>query len=92
MIRAFGTWTKALQDAGLDHTPRNRTVWTDEQILEALRADAERLGRTPTYGDWLRSSPDHPSAQVVAHRFGSWAKATRAAGVHALRDREPALR
>jgi len=91
VIREFGTWAKALQAAGLDHT-RNRTVWTDEQILEALRSDAERLGRTPTYGDWRRSSPDHPSAQVVAHRFGSWAKAISAAGVHTLRDREPALR
>lgn len=56
--------------------------WTNEQILEALREDAARLGRSPSHdGDWYYTAPHHPSAVTVARRFGSWKTALEAAGL-----------
>jgi Homing endonuclease associated repeat len=58
-----------------------RRRYSDEQILDALRASAERLGRSPTMKEF-GSDPDaemHP--QTVIEHFGSWNAAKRAAGL-----------
>ncbi|HZP73327.1 MAG TPA: hypothetical protein VFA97_08125 [Gaiellaceae bacterium] len=58
-----------------------RRRYTDEQILDALRASAERLGRSPTMKEFA-GDPDaamHP--QTVIEHFGSWNAAKRAAGL-----------
>src|SRR5262249_34541728 len=55
--------------------------YTDEQILEALRACAARVGRSPTMKEFA-ADPDttvHP--QTVIEHFGSWNAAQRAAGL-----------
>lgn len=58
-----------------------RRRYTDEQILDALRASAERLGRSPTMKEFA-ADPDagmHP--QTVIEHFGTWNAAKRAAGL-----------
>ncbi|HEX3806889.1 MAG TPA: hypothetical protein VHV52_08925 [Gaiellaceae bacterium] len=58
-----------------------RRRYTDEQILEALRASAKRLGRSPTMKEFA-ADPDagmHP--QTVIEHFGTWNAAKRAAGL-----------
>jgi len=58
-----------------------RRRYSDEQILEQLRASAERLGRSPTMREFA-ADPDagiHP--QTVIEHFGTWNAAKRAAGL-----------
>jgi hypothetical protein len=58
-----------------------RRRYTDDQILEELRASATRLGRSPTMREFA-ADPDasvHP--QTVIEHFGSWNAAKRAAGL-----------
>ena len=58
-----------------------RRRYTDEQILEELRASAARLGRSPTMREFA-GDPDasvHP--QTVIEHFGTWNAAKRAAGL-----------
>jgi hypothetical protein len=58
-----------------------RRRYTDDQILEELRASARRLGRSPTMREFA-SDPDagmHP--QTVIEHFGTWNAAKRAAGL-----------
>jgi hypothetical protein len=58
-----------------------RKRYTDEEILEELRASAGRLGRSPTMREFAadRESRVHP--QTVIEHFGSWNAAKRAAGL-----------
>jgi hypothetical protein len=58
-----------------------RKRYSDDQILEELRACAERLGRSPTmkeFGDDPQTTV-HP--QTVIEHFGTWNAAKRAAGL-----------
>jgi hypothetical protein len=58
-----------------------RRRYTNEEILDELRAAAERLGRSPT----MREFADDPDARVhpqtVIEHFGTWNAAKRAAGL-----------
>jgi hypothetical protein len=67
-----------------------RKRYSDEEILEQLRASAERLGRSPTmreFGDDAEATV-HP--QTVIQHFGSWNEAKRKAGLVPRRFAEPA--
>jgi hypothetical protein len=58
-----------------------RRRYTDTQILDELRACADRLGRSPTMKE-LAADPEtqvHP--QTVIEHFGSWNAAKREAGL-----------
>jgi hypothetical protein len=58
-----------------------RRRYTNDEILDELRAAAERLGRSPTMREFA-SDPDarvHP--QTVIEHFGTWNAAKRAAGL-----------
>src|SRR5881396_1627197 len=58
-----------------------RKRYSNAQILEELRASAERLGRSPTIREFA-ADPDttvHP--QTVIEHFGSWNAAKRDAGL-----------
>src|SRR5213592_5097385 len=58
-----------------------RKRYSNAQILEELRASAERLGRSPTMREFA-ADPDtavHP--QTVIEHFGSWNAAKREAGL-----------
>src|SRR6478735_662224 len=58
-----------------------RKRYSDEQILEELRAHAARVGRAPTMKEFAadRETGVHP--QTVIEHFGTWNAAQRAAGL-----------
>jgi hypothetical protein len=58
-----------------------RKRYSDEQILAALTASAQRLGRTPTMREFAADPEIDVHPQTVIEHFGSWNKATRAAGL-----------
>ena len=58
-----------------------RRRYTDEQILEELRASAERLGRSPTMKEFAADEESQVHPQTVIEHFGTWNAAKRAAGL-----------
>jgi hypothetical protein len=58
-----------------------RRRYTDEQILEELRACAERLGRSPTMKEFAADEQTQVHPQTVIEHFGSWNAAKREAGL-----------
>src|SRR5438874_3922625 len=58
-----------------------RRRYTDEQILEALRASAARLGRSPTMKEFAADPQAGMHPQTVIEHFGTWNAAKRAAGL-----------
>jgi hypothetical protein len=58
-----------------------RRRYTDEQILEALRASATRLGRSPTMKEFGADPAAGMHPQTVIEHFGTWNAAKRAAGL-----------
>ena len=56
-------------------------VWEDWMILDALRADARRRGRPPTWKEWLKRerAGGRPGTAAVRRHFGSWNAALKAA-------------
>jgi HNH endonuclease len=62
-----------------------RRRYTDEDILEELRAAAERLGRSPTMREFARDPDAGVHPQTVIEHFGTWNAAKRAAGLYPRR-------
>ena len=58
-----------------------RRRYSDEQILEALRASASRLGRSPTMKEFGADPEAGMHPQTVIEHFGTWNAAKRAAGL-----------
>ena len=58
-----------------------RRRYTDEQILDELRASAERLGRSPTMKEFAADDQSQVHPQTVIEHFGTWNAAKRAAGL-----------
>ena len=58
-----------------------RRRYTDEQILDALRDAAARLGRAPTMREFAADDATTIHPQTVVEHFGSWNAATREAGL-----------
>src|SRR5262249_11603500 len=58
-----------------------RKRYTDTQILDELRACAERLGRSPTMREFAADPQTHVHPQTVIEHFGSWNAAKREAGL-----------
>src|SRR5919198_2026534 len=58
-----------------------RRRYTDEQILEELRAAATRLGRSPTMREFAQDAETRLHPQTVIEHFGTWNAAKRAAGL-----------
>ena len=58
-----------------------RRRYTDAQILEELRACAERLGKSPTMREFERDPDTTVHPQTVIEHFGSWNAAKRRAGM-----------
>jgi uncharacterized protein YejL (UPF0352 family) len=59
-------------------------LYTDEQLLQALRDLAAELGRAPT-GDEMQARPDLPSTKPYYKRLGGWNAALKAAGLEPYR-------
>jgi hypothetical protein len=58
-----------------------RRRYTDEQILDELRASSERLGRSPTMREFAADPEAAVHPQTVIEHFGTWNAAKRAAGL-----------
>ncbi len=58
-----------------------RRRYSDEQILDELRACAERLGRSPTMREFSADPGTTVHPQTVIEHFGSWNAAKRLAGL-----------
>jgi hypothetical protein len=58
-----------------------RKRYSDEQILDELRACAERVGRSPTMREFAGDPETTIHPQTVVERFGSWNAAKRQAGL-----------
>jgi hypothetical protein len=58
-----------------------RRRYTDEQILEELRAAASRIGRSPTMREFAQDPESRLHPQTVIEHFGTWNAAKRAAGL-----------
>jgi hypothetical protein len=58
-----------------------RRRYTDDQILEALRGSAERLGRSPTMKEFAADPEAGMHPQTVIEHFKTWNAAKRAAGL-----------
>jgi hypothetical protein len=58
-----------------------RRRYTDEEILEELRACSVRLGRSPTMKEFADDPQTRVHPQTVIEHFGSWNKAKRLAGL-----------
>ena len=58
-----------------------RKRYSDEQILDELRACADRLGRSPTMRDFAGDEQTTVHPQTVIEHFGSWNAAKRRAGL-----------
>jgi len=58
-----------------------RRRYTDEDILEELRAAAKRLDRSPTMREFSQDPEARIHPQTVIEHFGTWNAAKRAAGL-----------
>lgn len=58
-----------------------RRRYSDAEILDELRAAAERLGRSPTMREFARDPEARVHPQTVIEHFGTWNAAKRAAGL-----------
>ena len=74
----FGSWSDALEAAGLDTAGSKRPIPEDE-LLEELQALAADLGQPPTVQQMDAQGPRW--SRVYARRFGSWNEALEAAGL-----------
>src|ERR687887_1940984 len=58
-----------------------RKRYSNEQILEELKACAQRLGRSPTMREFAADPETTVHPQTVIEHFGSWNAAKRSAGL-----------
>ena len=62
-----------------------RRRYTDEEILDELRASARRMGRSPTMREFAADPEASVRPQTVIEHFGTWNAAKRAAGLRPRR-------
>ena len=67
-----------------------RKRYSNEEILEQLRACAERLGRSPTMREFEADPETTVHPQTVIQHFNSWNEAKRKAGLVPRRFAQPA--
>ena len=67
-----------------------RKRYSNEEILEQLRASAERLGRSPTMREFEADPETTVHPQTVIQHFKSWNEAKRRAGLVPRRFAKPA--
>ena len=58
-----------------------RRRYSDDEILDQLRASAERLGRSPTMREFAADPSTTVHPQTVIEHYGSWNAAKREAGL-----------
>ena len=89
VMRRFGSWKEAKQQAGIDEDLKHRTgrkkKYEDQEILAQLRECARRNGGNCTV-DELNEEDDLISPSVAIERFGSWLEAKEQAGLKSKRS------
>lgn len=82
-IRLYGSWDSALADAGISpKSVRRKRVWTNEELLEAMR-QAAKSGELRAGAFFRRRHSG--MVQTATQRWGSWRAALAAAGLQPLR-------
>lgn len=87
IIKYFGSWNEAIKQAGLQPNASNIELYTDEDILNALRDFYLRNGHyisTTLY----QESGTRPGLPVIQKRFGSWNNALSAADIPLNKEME----
>jgi hypothetical protein len=79
----FGTWNAALVAAAL---PAKPSVCSDEDVIDALRADVCRLAGHRRLTSWPARAPAVPGIGAVITHFGSCNAGLRAAGLTVTRE------
>ncbi len=82
--RCVGSWSEALEQAGVEAEYRRRRRWTRESVVAAIRQIAEEGGDLSWTGVVMRA-PGLAAAACRRRRFGSWRNALMAAGVECER-------
>jgi hypothetical protein len=79
IYRAFGTWNRALSQAGLTASERRANQrYSDVDLLLQLAAWISVKGTEPSFSEFS-DAEGTASAQTIIDRFGSWAEAKRQA-------------
>lgn len=76
VVFRFGSWEKALREAGLEETGFHHYI-TDEELLKEIERVWIKLGRQPTTID-IKNGISKYSLNSYSRRFGSWRKALEA--------------
>jgi len=79
--RAYRAVTRIDPKTLADFQAGIRKRYSDEQILDELRACAGRLGKSPTMREFAADSETTVHPQTVIEHFGSWNNAKRQAGL-----------
>ena len=79
--RAYRAVTRIDPKTLADFQAGIRKRYSDEQILEELRACAARRGRSPTMREFAADPETTVHPQTVIEHFGSWNNAKRSAGL-----------
>jgi len=74
--RRFGSWHKAMKDAGLLTNALGRR-YTDDDCFENILAVWAQYGRAPTYEE-MKWPPSLVGPKAYVRRFGTWRKALQA--------------
>lgn len=74
----FGSWSAALEEAGLDPSNRDTNRLSDQELIAKLVTFAAQIGRRPTLRQMEAHGPH--SGQTYETRFGSWDGALEQAG------------
>jgi hypothetical protein len=83
-VRLFGSWKAALEAAGFAGKP---AAFSEQEVIAALIADADRLGRAPYVREWHRRPQQLPGVGAVIGHFGSWTDGLRAAGLRSPQEK-----
>jgi hypothetical protein len=75
----FGSYNKALEEAGLTTNPNHHGFHTKESLIQMLKQFVSEHGRIPTTAD--TRTGELPRDQIFAEHFGSWALAKQAANL-----------
>ena len=75
--RRFGTWAKALSEAGIAQAESANKRWSDEVCFENLASVWTYYGRTPTFREMF-NAPSTISGKAYETRWRTWRNAIRA--------------
>ncbi len=78
IIKRFGKWNTALQQAGLEETGFSKERISEQQCFDEIERMWRVLGRQPTTTDIIKGGISLFSIDTFKRRFGGWRKALEA--------------